>query len=92
MENCCNNNGFSPLDQTWTYESSAKPGTWNPYPNLAENYNCQGNSWTIQGNITPANTPTYNGASIKSRESYSGKPCQYSTLHQTWDRQKMYEL
>lgn len=96
--NACNNHGFSPLDKTWSSDSGAKQGTWNPYSNFAENYyNCQGNSWTVQGNVTPANSPTYNGATIHSQESYSqesdsGKPCQYLTLNQTWNHQKIYEL
>ncbi len=96
------NQEFSPLNQTWTRQSSAVQGTWVPYPNdisfgpfsTEKYYNTCGTSWTQNGNITPdKSVPSNTVAKFNPiKEGYCNNISNYSSMNSAWSAKKMYTL
>lgn len=88
---------FSPLQDTWKFQSSLNPTNWQPYPEFSKKENYQYALNTCNKSI--AGPPATNGYTFSNpqplkKEKYE---CQYRSFHysninNTWDKQQPYTL
>lgn len=97
----CTATPYATGDNTWTAQSSARPGKWAPYgfgtiPRDQENYYAsQSNAWTQGSQVTPDNSLSPSTITTlhnfrPSKEGFSLGGQNYSSLSRAWGAQKVY--